>query len=224
METNRGWPARLSHRLWITVLTMIQTDRPCNVNSNLSVQLRSWMPTWNLRYLAESPTQTIYTKHSRLHSGIDHSNHLFTMLHDLLLSLVCVTSYLTAWFILCTWQATLLHSSLNVTEEDVITACVPDTVEEIQVWGSLTLMNWSIHCTSNCSPTHQHCFHGNKNLSALSVHGNKMPVHPKPETNLRLKNSMFQASPTSSFWWLKIYLSLILPSVLFSMLCAPGLR
>lgn len=142
------------------------------------------------------------------------------MLHDLLLSLVYVTSYLTAWFILCTWQATLLHSSLNVTEEDVITACVPDTVEEIQVWGSLTLMNWSIHCTPNCSPTHQHCFHGNKNLSALSVHGNKMPVHPKPETILRLKNSMFQASPTS---WLKIHLclySLILPSVYFQC-CVP---
>ena len=159
-------------------------------------------------------------------AGIDHSNHLYTMLHDLLLSLVYVTSYLTAWFILCTWQATWLHSSLNVTEEDVITACVPDTVEEIQVWGSLTLMNWSIHCTPNCSPTHQHCFHGNKNLSALSVHGNKMPVHPKPETNLRLKNSMFQASPTSSFWWLIKYTSLsslILPSVYFQC-CVPGER
>ena len=185
----------------------------------LDANLKFTVPCW------EPNTDHIYTKHPRLHSGIDHSNHLYTMLHDLLLSLVCVTSYLTAWFILCTWQATWLHSSLNVTEEDVITACVPDTVEEIQVWGSLTLMNWSIHCTSNCSPTDQHCFHGNKNLSALSVHGNKMPVHPKPETNLRLKNSMFQASPTSSFWWLKIRLSsLILPSVLFSMLCAPGLR
>ena len=46
------------------------------------------------------------------------------------------------YWVWCTRQPVLLHSSLNVTEEDVITACVPDTVEEIQVWGSPTLMNW----------------------------------------------------------------------------------
>ena len=180
---------------------MIQTDHVMSIQTHLPVQFCSWMPTWNLWYLRT--LHRPYTQNTRLlHSSWNRpfQSPVYDAAWLILLSLIYVTSYTWLHGLYCVHDQLLDSIPVWMWQRKTWSQHVYRTQLKRSRYGVAWL--WSIHCTPNCSPTHQHCFNGNKNLSALSVHGNKMPVHPKPETNLRLKNSMFQASPTSSFWWL----------------------